>query len=150
MGHDYKKEITFLRSRLKYAVSNDLHSTVHSNKLTFDVGGTYEFHYRYVWLGLATHFYYKAYDSSRCIGRRYTEFTANANDKWIDVTFLGIFGTFTGHSISLGEDNGTLDGGLYAQFMMKNHLTDINILHMSFKKRSVINFKHIDKSLKKQ
>ena len=44
MGHDYKKEITFLRSRLKYAVSNDLHSTVYSDKLTLDVDGTYEFH----------------------------------------------------------------------------------------------------------
>ena len=44
MGHDYKKEITFLRSRSKYAVSNDLHSTVYSDKLTFDVDGTYEFH----------------------------------------------------------------------------------------------------------
>ena len=96
-------------------------------------------------MGLATHFYYKAYDSSRCIGRRYTEFTENTNDKWIDVTFFGIFGTFTGHPISLGVDNGTLDGGLYAQSMMKKHLTDINILHMSFKKRSVINFNHIDK-----
>ena len=64
--------------------------------------------------------------------------------------FLGISGTFTGHSISLGVHNGTLDGGLYAQLMMKKHLTDINILHMSFKKKSVINFNHIAKSLKKQ
>ena len=63
--------------------------------------------------------------------------------------FLGISGTFTGHSISLGVHNGTLDGGLYAQLMMKKHLTDINILHMSFKKKRVINFNHIAKSLKK-
>ena len=69
----------------------------------------------------------------------------NTNDKRIDVTFFGIFGTFTGHFISLGLDNGTHNGGLYAQLMMKKHLTDINILHMSFKKRSVINFNHIDK-----
>ena len=63
---------------------------------------------------------------------------------------FGIFGTFTGHSISLGVDNGTPDGGLYAQLMMKKHLTNINILHTSFKTRSVIDFNHIDKSLKKQ
>ena len=44
MGHDNKKETKFLRSRSKYAVSNDLHSTVYSDKLTFDVDGTYEFH----------------------------------------------------------------------------------------------------------
>ena len=41
------------------------------------------------------------------------------NNKWIDATFLGIFGTFTGHSISFGVDNGTLDGGLYALVMIK-------------------------------
>ena len=33
---------------------------------------------------------------------------------------------------------------------MKKHLTNINILHTSFKTRSVIDFNHIDKSLKKQ
>ena len=63
---------------------------------------------------------------------------------------FGKFGTFTGHSISLGVDNGTPDGGLYAQLMVKKHLTNINILHTSFKTRSVIDFNHIDKSLKKQ
>ena len=62
--------------------------------------------------------------------------------------FFGIFGTFTDHSISLGVDNGILDGGLYAQLVMKkHHLTHINILQMSFRKRSVINFTCIDKSL---
>ena len=61
--------------------------------------------------------------------------------------FFGIFGTFTDHSISLGVDNGILDGGLYAQLIMKKHLTHINILQMSFRKRSVINFTCIDKSL---
>ena len=44
MGHDNKKETKFLRSRSKYAVSYDLHSTVYSDKLRFDVDGTYEFH----------------------------------------------------------------------------------------------------------
>ena len=44
MGHDNKKETKFLRSRSKYTVSNDLHFTVYSDKLTFDVDGTYEFH----------------------------------------------------------------------------------------------------------
>ena len=101
-------------------------------------------------MGLATHFCDKAYDFSRCIGRRYTESTENTNDKWIGVTFFGTFGTFTGHSISLGVNNGTLDGGLYAQLIMKKHLTALKILQTSFKKGSVINFNHIDKSLKKQ
>ena len=42
MGHDNKKETKFLRSRSKYAVSYDfLHSTVYSDKLRFDVDGTY-------------------------------------------------------------------------------------------------------------
>ena len=68
----------------------------------------------------------------------------------IGVTFFGTFGTFAGHSISLGVNNGTLDGGLYAQLIMKKHLTAIKILQTSFKKGSVINFDHIDKSLKKQ
>ena len=44
MGHDNKKETKFLRSRSKYTVSNDLHFTVYSDKLTFDVDVTYEFH----------------------------------------------------------------------------------------------------------
>ena len=44
MGHDNKKETKFLGSRSKYTVSNDLHFTVYSDKLTFDVDGTYEFH----------------------------------------------------------------------------------------------------------
>ena len=45
MGHDNKKETKFLRLRSKYAVSYDfLHSTVYSDKLRFDVDGTYEFH----------------------------------------------------------------------------------------------------------
>ena len=39
----------------------------------------------------------------------------------IGVTFFGTFGTFAGHSISLGVNNGTLDGGLYAQLIMKKH-----------------------------
>ena len=42
---------------------------------------------------------------------------------------FGIFGTFTGHSISLCVDNGTPDDGLYAQLMMKKHLTNINITY---------------------
>ena len=100
-------------------------------------------------MGLATHFYNEAYDSSRCIRRLYTEFTENTNDNWIDVTFWNIW-NITGHSISLCVDNGTPDDGLYAQLMMKKHLTNINILHTSFKTRSVIDFNHIDKSLKKQ
>ena len=41
------------------------------------------------------------------------------NNKWIDVKFFGILGTFTGHSISLGVDNGSLDGELHPQFMIK-------------------------------
>ena len=44
MGHD-EKETKFLKSRSKYAVSNDLHFTIHSDKLTFDVDGTYEFQF---------------------------------------------------------------------------------------------------------
>ena len=63
--------------------------------------------------------------------------------------FFGIFGTFTSHSISLGVDNDTLSGGLYAQLMIKKCLININILYVSFKKRRVINFNHRDKSLNK-
>ena len=33
----------------------------------------------------------------------------------MDCTFFGVFRAFTGHSISFGVDNGTLDGGFYAQ-----------------------------------
>ena len=45
MGYYNKKETKFLESRSKYAVSNDLYFTVSSNKLTFDVDRTNEFHY---------------------------------------------------------------------------------------------------------
>ena len=65
------------------------------------------------------------------------------------LNFLGIVGTFTGHSISLGEDNGSLDGGLHAQLMIKKYLTSMIILYMSFKKRSVISFNRRDESLNK-
>ena len=44
MDHDSKKKTKFLKSRSKYAVLSDLHFTVYSDKLTFDVDGTYEFH----------------------------------------------------------------------------------------------------------
>ena len=58
-------------------------------------------------------------------------------------------GTFTGHSISVNVNNGTLDGGLLAQLMIKKILTYIHILYTSFKERSVINFNRIDISLNK-
>ena len=58
-------------------------------------------------------------------------------------------GTFTGHSISLNVNNGTLDDGLRAQLMIKKYLTYIHILYTSFKERSVINFNRIDISLNK-
>ena len=58
-------------------------------------------------------------------------------------------GTFTGHSISLNVNNGTLDGGLRAQLMIKKYLTYIHTLYTSFKERSVINFNRIDISLNK-
>lgn len=44
MVYDNKKETKFLESRSKYAVSNGLYFTVSSNKLTFDVDRTNEFH----------------------------------------------------------------------------------------------------------
>ena len=40
MGHDDKNETKFCKSRSKYAVSNDLHFTLYSEKLTLDVDGT--------------------------------------------------------------------------------------------------------------
>ena len=43
MNHDSKKKTKFLMSRSKYAVLSDIHLTVYSDKLTFDVDGTYEF-----------------------------------------------------------------------------------------------------------
>ena len=67
------------------------------------------------------------------------------NNKWIDVKFFGILGTFTGHSISLGVDNGSLDGELHPQFMIKKKI----LTSMIKKKRNVINFNRRDKSLKK-
>ena len=89
MGHD-EKETKFLKTRSKYAVSNDLHFTIYSDKLTFDVDGTYEFHSIYGCKGPGTHFYYKACDTSGCISKQYTVFTENTNNEWIDVTFFGI------------------------------------------------------------
>ena len=44
IGHDNENKTKFWKSRSKYAVSNDSHFKVHSEKLTFDVDGTYEFH----------------------------------------------------------------------------------------------------------
>ena len=44
MGHDNENETKFWKSRSNYAVSNDSHFTVRSEKLMFDVDGTYEFH----------------------------------------------------------------------------------------------------------
>ena len=44
MDHDSKKKTKFLKSTSKYAVLSDLHFTACSDKLTFDVDGTYEFH----------------------------------------------------------------------------------------------------------
>ena len=44
MAHDDEKETKFLKSRSIYGVSNDVHFTVYSDKLTFDMDGTYEFH----------------------------------------------------------------------------------------------------------
>ena len=54
-------------------------------------------------------------------------------------------GTFTGHSISLVVDNGSLDGEIYPQFMIKKKISDF----YDKKKRNVINFNRRDKSLKK-
>ena len=96
------------------------------------------------------HFQYKAHDTSGSISERYSVIIQNTHNKQIDVTFFGIFGTFTGHSISLGVDNDTLNSGLYAQLMIKKYLASINILYMSFKKGSVINFNHRDKSQTKK
>ena len=88
--------------------------------------------------GPATHFYYKAYDTSESISKRYNVITQNTHNKQIDVTFFGIFGTFTGHSISLGVDNDTLNAELYAQSMIrKKYLTDIKI-YMCASKRDVL------------
>ena len=56
-------------------------------------------------------------------------------DRWY---FFGIFGAFTGHSIPFGVDSGTLDGGFYAKFMIKEYLINVNMLYMSLKKRTVI------------
>ena len=47
IAHDNEKETKFLKSRSKYGVSNDIHFTVYSDKLAFDVDGTYDFHLRY-------------------------------------------------------------------------------------------------------
>ena len=44
MGHDNENETKFWKSRSNYAVSNDSHFTVRSEKLMLDVDGTYEFH----------------------------------------------------------------------------------------------------------
>ena len=44
MGRDSENETKFWKSTSKYAVSNDSHFTVYSEKLTFDMDGTYEFH----------------------------------------------------------------------------------------------------------
>ena len=70
--------------------------TIYSDKLTFDVDGTYEFHSIsaisefHSGKGPGTHFYYKACDTSGCISKQYTVFTQNTNNEWIDVTFFGI------------------------------------------------------------
>ena len=37
----------------------------------------------------------------------------------------------------------------YPLLTIKEHMINVNVLYTSFKKRSVINFSHIDKSLKK-
>ena len=37
----------------------------------------------------------------------------------MDISFSGILSTFADHSTSFGMDNGNLDGGLYAQLMIK-------------------------------
>ena len=57
MGRDSENETKFWKSTSKYAVSNDSHFTVYSEKLTFVMDGTYEFHQRYGCKGPATHFY---------------------------------------------------------------------------------------------
>ena len=44
LGHDNKNEAKFWKSGSKYAVSNNLHFTLYSEKLMVDVDGTYEFH----------------------------------------------------------------------------------------------------------
>ena len=44
MGRDSENETKFWKSTSKYAVPNDSHFTVYSEKLTFDMDGTYEFH----------------------------------------------------------------------------------------------------------
>ena len=84
MGHD-EKETKFLKSRSKYAISNDLHFTTYSDKLTFDVDGTYEFQF-----GLGHISTTKPFNTSGCISKQYTVFTQNTNNEWIDVSFFGI------------------------------------------------------------
>ena len=44
MGRDSENETKFWKSASKYAVPNDSHFTVYSEKLTFAMDGTYEFH----------------------------------------------------------------------------------------------------------
>ena len=44
MGRDSENETKFWKSTSKYAVPNDSHFTLYSEKLTFDMDGTYEFH----------------------------------------------------------------------------------------------------------
>ena len=57
-----------LTSRSKYGVSNESHFT---DKLTFNMNATCEFHYRDGYRVLATHFYYKGYDTSGFILNRF-------------------------------------------------------------------------------
>ena len=44
MDHDNKKKTKFIKLRSKYGVLIYLHFTLYSDKLTFDVDGTYEVH----------------------------------------------------------------------------------------------------------
>ena len=51
---------------------------------------------------------------------------------------MGIVGTFTGHSISLGVDNGSLDGGLHAQLMIKKNIWLLWSYYIWASKRGVL------------
>ena len=83
MGHD-EKETKFLKSRSKYAVSNDLHFTIHSDKLTFDVDGTYEFQFGLGHISTTKHVILPDALISN------TLYSHKTNNEWIDVTFFGI------------------------------------------------------------
>lgn len=61
--------------------------------------------------------------------------TQNKSNKWMDCTFFGVFRAFTGHSISFGVDNGTLDGGFYAQLFF---YYDLPLLYLFYNRREIL------------